>query len=48
METARLIELLDASMQPEQSETLRSLRVKTGYDERLTRPPADQNDPDTH
>jgi predicted nucleotidyltransferase len=46
METARLIELLDASMQPEQRATLRSLRAKTRFDERLKRRPTDHNGPD--
>ena len=46
MEPVKLIELLDASMQPEHRQTLHSLRAKTGFDERLKRPPTDHNAPD--
>lgn len=45
METATLIELLDASMQPEHAETLYSLRAKTGFDERLKQQPTDHGTP---
>ena len=45
-DTARLIELLDTSVQPEHSETLRSLRAKTGFDERVNWPSTGRDAPD--
>jgi hypothetical protein len=45
-DTARLTELLDTSMQPEHSETLRGLRAKTRFDERLKWPSTNHNAPD--
>lgn len=45
-DTARLIELLDTSMQPEHSETLCSLRAKTGFDERVNWPSTGRDAPD--
>lgn len=35
LETSELTELLNASMQPEHQETLRSLRKKIGFDDRM-------------
>jgi hypothetical protein len=35
LETAELTELLNASMQPEHEEALRSLRKKVGFDDRM-------------
>ncbi len=35
LETSELTELLDASIQPEHQETLRSLRKKIGFDDRM-------------
>ena len=39
-DAAELAELLDASARPEQREALRSLRIKTGFDERAPQFPA--------
>lgn len=39
LDASELAELLDASLQPEHHEALRSLRKKTGFDERVHREP---------